>query len=268
MIAPIAMGAGAAVLANMLKSKGSSYDKGQIVQGVNNSANRQNTIATNLTPTLGKLNDPYKAERLGSADAAQAEGRASSEKFLNDIGDSSDKLGENLSGALMRRTMQGSQQQAQQLREQLASTGGMQNGSATAAFQGLGAQTANNLYEGNNNIINQTLQARQDAMGKAYDMDQGMISDKLGISQDVLAELYASGREDLISEANSLLGIEANRSTQEQGAQVGYANANLAKESAQRQSNNALLASLMNMGGQVMGSKQKSTDVRGNTAEK
>jgi hypothetical protein len=242
------------------------YETANIIGGINDSADKQNRITTNLTPKLAALNDPYKQQSLGAATGAQDEARARSASFLNDVGSSSDKIGENLSQALLRRTMQGSQQQSQQLREQLGSTGGLQNGASSAAFGNLAGQTANNLYEGNNNIINQQLQARQDAMGKAYDVDQNLITNKLGISQDTLAKLYASGRQDLIDEANSLMGIEQNRSGAVQGAQVNDMNANLAKESADRNSRNALLGSVLNVGGQIYGAKSGGSSVRGTTA--
>lgn len=229
------------------------------------SAKKQSDLATALTPKLAALNAPYQQNRHDTGVDFQNESREASNKFLEDIGQSSDKLGENLSQTLMRRTMASQPAMQQQLRESLAATGGLHRGAADQAFMQQGQQMASQLFEGNQDIINQQMKSREDAMKMAYSVDQNLIADRLGIDQDTLAQIYASGRQDLIQEANSLLGIEQTRSAGTLSALGFKDSAELAKASANATAQNQFTNALLGLGGQIAGSAMGS---RGTVAPK
>jgi len=248
-----ALGLAPLMASKMGKSSGPGVDVQPQFQQINDSANKQSSLATGLKNNVLNSGQNYKAEAMGNADRSDATARASSSQFLDDIGKSSDRLGENLSSALYRRTMQAQPAQNDALREQLAATGGLNRGSADSAFIKQSADTSSKLFEGNQDIVNNTLDARIGATEKAYDYDQNLIQNRLGVDQDILAKVYASGDAALIREAEQLLGVEETRKGDTLDAMGFKQSADMAKANADANRKTEMLSSLLKVGGTVAG---------------
>lgn len=250
---PIAIGAGLTA-AGMFgkKKKVSTPDYTPLINEIKAGAQRQKGIATSVRPQTTQMGEQYKKDIGASTEASQAEARKSSSQFLQDIGKSTQVQGQQLSDILRSRTLGAQPELQKQLREQMAATGGLQRGAAVKGAQQLQGQAAQQIAQGEQEIALQQQNAINQAKTQAQNLDQQLISDKLGIDKDTLMKLYDTGRMDLINEASSLLGIEQTAGqniTSLMGAQIS---ANQASEIASAQNRQALLDSLTGLGTGMM----------------
>ncbi len=249
-----AIGAGIAAGTQIFgkKKSVSTPDYTPLINEIKAGAERQKGIATSVRPESTQMGEQYKKDIGASTEASQAQARQSSQQFLQDIGKDTQVQGQQLSDILRSRVLGAQPELQKQLREQMAATGGLQRGAAVRGSQELGQQAVGQIAQGEQEIALQQQNAINQAKTQAQNLDQQLISDRLGIDKDTLLKLYDTGRTDLINEANSLLGIEqtAGQSiTSLMGAQIG---AQQAAETTNAQNRQALLDSLTGLGTGMM----------------
>lgn len=254
-IIPALIAGGAALAAGGILGKRKSVsapDYTPLIDQINQSAAKQRDIVTNEQPQLAAAGTKYQTDINKAVDTSQNQARQSSAQFLQDIGKSTQFQGQQLSDILAQRVLGQQPELQKQLRENMAATGGLQRGAAVKGSQALAQNAVGQIAQGNQQIALQQQAALNQAKGQAQQLDQQLISDKLGIDKDTLLKLYDTGRTDLINEANSLLGIEQNTSQAIEnvtGAQIG---ANTASQVSAAQQRDALLNSLTGMGTGMM----------------
>lgn len=257
MVAPIAIGTGlaaAGALGGLFGQKSQpNLDIGPLLDTIRRSKSKQNQIATNLPGQLAPLGGQLKTGVTGAETAATDASRAAASNYLAETGKTTDAQGQELTDILRQRVLGNAPAEDQQLREELAATGGLERGGANAAFEKLAAERAGNIAQGQSQIELAAQAAKQDALTKIYAMDESMIQNKLGIDRDTLVALYDSGRQDLINEANSLLGIESNATGQELSAQEALLNDQLASGTAESAQRADIYNQLIGAGGTIAG---------------
>ena len=216
-------------------------------------AQRQREALAGLRPGLQPFTQNYQTGINQALNTAGESGRASSAQYLQDIGKTfSPEADARLANTLSQRVLEQQPALAQQQREQLAATGGLQRGAASRASTQLSNQLAQDLSRGQTDLALQQEQQRQGALReattKAFDLDQNFIQQKLGINKDTLATVFNTGREDLIREALGLLGIDANTTQQQLDLQKFGLNQDLARSTAGAQGRNELLNTLLQGG--------------------
>ncbi len=217
------------------KRKTPSYDLQAMVDTIRNSQNKLQALNTPLKTGVGDLGDK----------AAEAR-RTSSQNFLTEIGKTTDLQGKELSDILRQRVMGAQPGQEAALRENLAATGGLNRGAAGAAFTNLATTNAQAIGQGEQELAVQALQNKAEAIKQVYQLDDNFINNRLGIDKDTLLQIYQSDRQDLINEANQLLGIQEFSGNQATASSL----------SSQTQNQNTLNA-LIGAGATIYGSRGK-----------
>jgi hypothetical protein len=253
---PIAVGTGLAgigLAGSLSGSSGPKFDPTQLLNNIQASKDRQNQIAGGLPGQLAPLGANYQAGITGAENTATTAEQAAAKKFLSDTGQATDSQGNMLSDVLKQRVLGALPEEQAALRESEAATGGLERGGAAAAFQNLGATTAQSIGQGEQQIALQQNQLRQQNLNTVLNMDNSLITEKLGIDKDTLLQLYNSGRQDLIDEANSLLGIEQTSTASVNDVLAAQQNANLGQGAADAARQQQLYQSLIGLGGTVAG---------------
>jgi hypothetical protein len=120
-------------------------------------------------------------------------------------------------------------------------------------MEDLSRQAMGEIGAGEQAIQQQQLVAQQNAMQQVYQMDENVIQNTLGITKDDLLTLYQSGRQDLINEANSLLGIEQTTTGQMVDVMGTGQRADVASQIAALNRQQQFYNSLIGAGGTMMG---------------
>src|SRR6185369_6021604 len=251
---PITLGLGALSAGSALagafgkRKKPKAVNVTPLLQSIQQGADRQRQQIGTLRPSLQPFTQSFQTGTTGAVNEAQNASRAASTKYLQDIGQTFDRTGDQFAQTLSQRTLEQQPVQQQALRENLAATGGLQRGAASRATTQLAGQTAQDLARGQTDLALQQAQEKQNAIRSAtekiYNIDQDTIKSKLGIDRDTLATVFQTGRQDLIDEAMQLLGISQNEQAQTLDVQKFGINQDLARSTSGAQSRNSLLDTL------------------------
>jgi len=234
------------------RKKPAPIDVTPLAKTIQQGASRQRQAVGNVRPGLA----PFTGNLVGGTNQAVQEAeqarRGLSSQYLSDVGRTFDNTGEEFANTLSRRLSQQQPAAQQALRENLAATGGLNRGAASRASTNLAGDFARSLAEGQENLaLNQAQEksgAIRAATEKIYGMDEDFVNKKLGVSRDTLATVFQTGREDLIREAEALLGIDRSESDQMLDLQKFQINQNYARSADAAQGRNSLLDTLLRGG--------------------
>lgn len=237
----------------MGKKKPKGPDMAAITNTMNQSAARQNQIASSLRGNLAPLTSNYATGVRGLADDLTAKTKAAAGEYIQNQATASEGLNRSLSDTLKQNVLSQQPELARQLREGLAASGQLRGGAAAAAQAGLSNQLAQQIGQGQREIQTQDLQARQRALETAMQMNDQALNNATGLNKDALQAVFASGRADLIDEATALINIEANRAGGIVGVQQNQIQYDLARQAADAANANQLQSSLTGLIGSVAG---------------
>lgn len=103
----------------------------------------------------------------------------------------------------------------QQIRENLAATGGLQRGAATRALQAPVLQASRAASDAGFQIQQQAagreIERKERGLDTIFQTEQGAALTKLGIDRNTASILLQTGREDILNKAMSIAGIEQQR---------------------------------------------------------
>lgn len=247
----IAAGAAGSLLG---KKKVKTPDLTPLFQANDASAGTQKQTAQALTGKLAPLSDTYEQNRGNLSQSLVDSVASRGKQFQAEQATLGDTAARNLSNSLRQNVLSAQPEIQEQLRSSLAASGGLQRGAAPAAFARAGQEAARAIGQGEATIQQQRLQGLQQASQQVFGADVGAVSQATGLDADTLNVLLSSGREDLIREAQQLIEIERNRVSNQLQLQQNQNTAQLAQDAARAQGSNALLQSLLQAGGQAIGS--------------
>lgn len=235
------------------KKKVKTPDMMAIRNEINNSAARQGEIASNVKGQLAPLTANYDTGLRGLATNLQDQTKKNADQYVVDQENASSALNRNLSDTLKQRVLETNPELQRNLREGLAASGQSRNGAAAAAQAGLSNQLAQQIGQGQREITTMDLQARQQALAHASQMNDSALQAATGMNRNALTAVFNSGRQDLIDEATALINIEANRSAGIAGALQNQNIYDLASQFAANANSNQLQSSLTGLIGSVAG---------------
>lgn len=257
MVAPLLIGAGlagAGILgSSLMGGKASAPDIGPLLDAINREAQTQTSLAKNLPGQLSPLGPKYQAGVKGALSDAEKARQTSAQEFLNQLGQNQTLTGQSLNDLLTRQAYANVPGQEEKIRENLAATGGLQRGAAATLLGQPELQAAEQVQQGLGQLNLQQQQQRAAALDKINTMDENFIQQKLGIDRDTLTALYQTGREDLINEANQLLGISQNQTQQLLGAEEFGLEGQIAANAANQAAKQAPFQQLSGLGGTLLG---------------
>jgi len=246
--------AGAGALGGLFGgSKAQAPDISGLLNTINQGAQRQTQIASNLPGQLAPLGANYQAGVTGAENKAVSAGNASAQNFLTQLGNNQTLAGTDLTKLLTSQAYANVPQQENAAREAAAATGGLQRGAASELLAQPSLQAAQNVYQGQQQLNLQNQAQKAAALDKINTMDNNQIQTILGIDKDTATALYASGRQDLIDEANQLLGISQTQTNETLGAEQFGISGNIAANAANNAATQGTYQGLTNLGGTLIG---------------
>lgn len=235
-------------------------NSGELNGIVDASKNVQNNMIGDTYPKLGEVTDKYASNITGAVDDAQKARQDTNNAFLNSIRDKRNQLNNDQFNTGKTQILQSVKPAQDSIREVLSGSGvGLQGGAAVK-------QLSQPILDANskvNDLANSLSEGAQEAdintMGQINTQDNSFILQKLGIDQDTFNAIMSSDRQDLKDQLQQMLAVEGQSTADKLGITQNAFNADLAGTSAENQSRNALLASLLGAGatagGLAMGRK-------------
>ncbi len=256
-VIPLAIGGGLAaggIAGSVLgKKKVSPIDISPFLSTIRAAEERQRGIASGLRGQLTPLGVQFQTGVGAAADTAQQAARERAQQFLSEIAGPTSEIAQT-QRAQARQSILGNIPEAQRaVRESAAATGGLQRGAAVSALAEVPRQAVSDLAQVEQGISLQELGVKQQALQSVFNLDEQLIQDRLGIDRDTLGAIFQSGREDLIREATSLLGISEQSTSDILDALGIQATGQQAAQSAEAAQRQALFNALIQAGGTVAG---------------
>lgn len=245
--------AGGGILGGLFGKKSSPPDISGLLNTINQAAQRQNQIATNLPGQLQPLNTSFQTGINQATQTATQNQNKAAQDFLTGLGNNQTLQGQDLTKLLTSQAYSTVPQQQEAAREAAAATGGLQRGSAASLIAAPTQQAAQNVEQGQLQLNLQQQQQKAQALSQINQMSDQQISQILGIDKDTANALYSSGRQDLIDEANSLLGISQNQESQTLNAQEFGLSGQIASDAANRAAQQGAFQQLAGLGGTIVG---------------
>jgi len=262
---PAAIAVGQAVAGAMKKKKEPPQaDVTGLLNQINVGKQRQSDIAANAYGQLPGKAEQYKTDVGIELTAAEDAARQKSQQFLSDIGKDTTLQGKKLSDILAQRVLERQPELQKQMRNAVAGTGGLQRGAAVIGGEQLATQASKDISTGNEDIALQQQEAMNQAKEKVFNLDQGLVQQRLGINKDMLTALFDIGRTDLINEAMTMLGIEQNAQTESLAVQGFQTNQDLASRMAAAEAANKSKSDLLSGGIKGLSSIDWASLLKGN----
>lgn len=246
-------GAIAGGVSSLFSKKAKAPNYSALFGQLDKSGAQQREIITGVRPQATAINENYGNKVTSLTDALKADSSKLGRTYLRDVSSASDALGNSLSNTLASRINRNTPELQRQLRESLAATGGLGRGAASAAAANLAVSQANQIGEGNRDIVNQQLAARQKALDTVFNADQETLFKATGLNYDTLQKLFYAGRQDLIDEAAQLVAEERSRNQAKVSLMGGQASAAFAQDVANTSRQNDLISALLSGLGQAAG---------------
>ncbi len=230
------------------------YNKDALTGIVDNSAAEQKGYINDTAPKLGAATDTFQNNALGAVDANQKERQDTNNAFLNSLQQKRATADNTQFAAGKEKILQSVQPAQDNIREVLAGSGvGLQGGAAVKALAQPVLQANSQVNDLANSLTQGSQQAEINALGTIQGQDNAALASKLGIDENTYNTIMQSDRQDLKDQLNQLLGISSQSTADKLGIEQNQYNSDLASASAQNQSRNALLASLLGAAGTVGG---------------
>lgn len=269
-IAPIIAGVASGAASSLFSGKGkkpSPIDVSELRKTILSGSKRQREITGELTPGLTAKTEEFTKGIRGSFGELGTERELLKQRFLKEVGQEQGVIGSKLFDTLRSRILRGVPEQEQRLRETLAGTGGLQRGTAVEQLAAPTLQAGEQIGRAAEDIALGQLQEKAQVREKLFNLDNDFLQQKFGVDKELLATALASGREDLIREAQSLIDIADQETADllsiEQLSQTGRLaseSAGASRESARIGAGSELLATILPLllqgkggGGQVTG---------------
>lgn len=227
-----------------------NYNSDALKKRVQLGADEQKGYIGDTAPKLGAATDTFGNNALGAVDANQQERQDTNNAFLNSIREKRNTLTNDQYNTGAQQIQQTIKPAQDAIRENLAGSGvGLQGGAAIKALNQPIVQAASDTDTLAKTLNQGAQQADISAMGTVQGQDNAALAAKLGIDENTYNTIMQSDRQDLKDQLNQLLGISSQSTADELGIDQNQFNANLAQNSADNQSRNALLSSLLGAAG-------------------
>lgn len=250
MALPLLAVAGASALAQGVggllgKKKVKSPDYSGLINTLNASGEKQRGLITGLRPKLEPLANTFTQDRTKLSDDFVTNISGQSNKFVQDSANAATELGEAEGVAGRRRILETQPELQNNLREALAGSGLNRGGAAVAGATKINQELGRQVGELESNIGIQSLQGKQQAVRDAFQANAGAAEKALGINAETVEKIFATGREDLITEMLQLLQEEQSRTQTVAGLQGQQLTNDYTAQLARRQNNQDLLSTLL-----------------------
>lgn len=237
-----------------------SLDAGALLRIAQENENKQKAIVGGLRPSLQPINQNFETKR----NVLGANIQTGNEDVLNKYGqdlnnvNTADTTARNAANVGFReQSFRDVPELQRSIRESLGGSGTIGNAAALSALSRpvLDANRASRDFTSQN-----TVAGLAGATGRAEKLaDTGMnsrsdaLKSKLGLDEGTINELYASGRGDLVNEANSLLGIEDQAGANRLGIEQARQSNEMAKAAADASRRGNVISGLTQLGGAAIG---------------
>lgn len=241
--------AGLGVAGSLLnQQQAKAPDISGLLNTINQGAQYQTGIASNLPGQLQALNAPYTSAITSAENTATNSANQQAQSFLNQLGNNQTLSGQDITKLLTQQAYSQVPQAQQAAREAAAASGGLGRGAAAELQAAPAATAASNVAQGLTQMDLAQQQQKAQALSTINNMSDQLITDKLGIDRDTATALYNSGNQDLINEANQLLGISQNQTAETLGAQQFGLTGQIAANAANAQAAQAPYQQLTGLG--------------------
>jgi hypothetical protein len=258
------VGAAGSVAGGLLagKKKASAPDLTDAINEVKAGKTEQNTISSALPDKLAPLSTAYQGNLEGAIKEARGGLDTANQEYVQGVSDTSNASYQKQAAQLKQDQLDASTAAARGMRSNLAAGGNLNSGAGVAAARNLATETANTIGKGETALSTQSLEAKQKALADVYQQDAGMVTNVLGIDQDMFTTLLNSGREDLINEATQLIQESQNATgsiASLSGAQAkASSDVSLGNAAASNDLTSAIIEALTK-GGTALASRQPAT---------
>lgn len=235
---PFALGATGATLGSTLFGKKSKVPSAIDVSGLRKlvtegAAGQRQTIG-GVRPELKKGLETFTTGVKGAMGKLGTERERLKSQFTSDIGQRRDVVGSKLFDTLRSRILRGVPGQEARLRETLSATGGLQRGAATEQLAQPTLAAGEQIGQAAEDIALQQLQQETETKEKLFNLDEQFLQQQFGVNKELLATALASGREDIIREAQTLINIADQETADLLEVEKFGLSGGLARESASR----------------------------------
>lgn len=255
-VVPLLVMAGTSLASSLMnkKKKVGTPDPTNLVTASNVGADTQIRTAQGLTKALQPLSATYKTDSAANSSALKADTAGLGKAYLESMKTLGDEAGTNASNTLKQNVLAAQPDIQRSLRETLAASGGLDRGAAPVAAARAGQEAAAQIGQGESAIAQQKIANLEAATTRVFGANTAAVTQATGMDQDTINTLLASGRQDLISEAQAIMQAERDRTSNLIGIQQNANTTKLAAETASAGGQNALLQSLLGATGQAVGS--------------
>lgn len=231
-IAPLLIQGGLAAAGSILgRKKSKSPDLSPLIDSLNASGERQKQTITGLRPKLQPLGQRLRDDTT-----------AAGARFEQRFGDASGELAQKATDFTRSNVLAARPELEQSTREALAGSGLNRGGALVSAIAKQNQTYGQQIGQASREAGLQNLQDKKTAMQTTLGLDTGVID-----------KLFASGREDLIREAELLIQEEQNRTNTLAGVMGQQITNNTAADLANGNRRGDLLNTLLGTAGQVAG---------------
>jgi hypothetical protein len=237
------------VLSGLLSPGAPSLNLSQLFNTIQNAGQYQQQLINQLPTNLQQQYQQYIQSNQGAINTLQTGTTALGNDFLSQI---SNVYGPNSpaaqaqTAALKQQVYAGVPQQTQAVSEALAATGGFNRGAATRALSQVPLQAATQVSQGIANIAATQTAAQQNATAQAINKVLGMndqvLQQQFGLSQQQALNLLQYGRQDQINQLTELI----NQSNTETNQLLGVEGAGATNQFNQQVANNAQQQGIIN----------------------
>lgn len=205
---PFAVGTAAGSLPSLFgkKAKGPSpIDVSALKKLIMQSSERQRDIVGQVRPELTQRTEQFGQDIQSKLEALSTERERGKEQFLTGLEEERAGIGSKLFNVMQERSFRGVPAAEQRIRETLG--GQFQSGAAQELLAQPTIEASRGLADIAGDISLQQEQQRMAATEKLFNLDQEFLMDRFGVEKGVLEAALASGRQDLMQEAQSLIDI-------------------------------------------------------------
>lgn len=242
------------------KPKVPSIDTGALLRIQQENENKQKAIVGGLRGNLSPLNTNFETKR----NALGGQIQTGTEDVLGQYGrdlsaaNTADANTRNAANTAFReQSFRDVPEIQRSIRESLGGSGTIGNAAALSALSRpvLDANRSARDFTAQNEIngLNTTAGRSEKLADTGVNARSGALQSKLGLDEGTINELYASGRSDLIDEANKLLGIEDQAGANKLGIEQARQSNEMAKAAAANSNRLSVLSTLGQFGGAGLG---------------
>lgn len=249
----IATGGLSEVAGLLSKKGGSNYDPTFANQTIDKASEREQSLLSQLRPENQKLTNTFGQSVDAAQEQANQARRSAASEFLANYDPLTSRIIQERQDQLKRQSFGQIPELVQAAREAGAAGGGLDRGVIQNSLAQIPIEQGRQYMEGVSDLNQQALNLQLGAREKVYNNENQAILQNLGIDTNTAEAILNSNNSALIGELNGLIDEARNTAGLRLGTNQTQQNVALANAQNQQNQRNAILNSLLQVGGTVAG---------------